>query len=239
MQHPDDATALILAGGLGTRLRPVVPDGQKVVLPVCGRPFLHFLLDRLLEAGFRRAILCAGYRAEKVKQAIGDSYRGLALTYSIEPQPLGTAGALRYALRYVDCAQVAAMNGDSYCEVDWESFREFHRLSKARATILLTEVAEVGRYGRVRVDEKGRVKAFEEKGSSSGAGWINAGIYIMEREFLEAVPEGRPVSLEREIFPQAVGKGLYAFSGGGRFLDIGTPESYAEAQSFFKELKKR
>jgi len=234
MERFRDLTAFILAGGLGTRLASVLGGGQKVVAPVAGRPFLTLLLDRLSEAGLRRAVLCVGHRAEEVRAALGNSYRGMDLVYSAEPRPLGTGGALRYALPHAESDPLLAMNGDSLCEGDLEALWKYHAGKKARATLLLTEVPDTGRYGRVKTDESGRVTAFEEKDAVSGRGWINAGVYIMNREFLTAVPADRTVSLEREIFPAAVGRGLYGYRGGGRFLDIGTPDALEKAQSFFR-----
>ena len=128
---------------------------------------------------------------------------------------------------------VLALNGDSYCQADLLAFWRWHRKQQAEASVLLAQVHDTSRYGKVLLEDEGRVTCFEEKGSSIGPGWINAGIYLLGRRFLQEIPTGREVSLEREIFPAWVGRGLYGYPGGTRFLDIGTPESYAQAEQFF------
>jgi NDP-sugar pyrophosphorylase family protein len=225
--------AVILVGGLGTRLRSLLPDQQKVVAPVAGRPFVFRLLDQLAEAGFQRVILCTGYKAEQVAELIGASYRGLGMTYSPEPAPLGTAGALRHALPAINSDTVLVMNGDSFCEVNLKTLFESHRRGGANATLVVIEVPETRDGGRVTFDDTGAITSFVEKGTSRTAGWMSAGIYLLQRAVLEGIPSGRAVSIEREVFPAWIGRGLQAFRTTGKFLDIGTPESYAVAQQVF------
>ncbi len=227
-----NVTAAILAGGLGTRLSAVVADRQKVVATVRGRPWLATLLDQLVDAGVREAVLCTGHRGEQVTQAFGDRYRELRLRYSQEPEPLGTGGALRLALPMLSGDPVLAMNGDSYCAADLKPFLERHWAWEARATLLLTQVADRRRFGSVDTGPDHAVRGFVEKGGDPGPGWINAGVYLLSREVIAAIPTGRRVSLEHEVFPAWVGKGLFAHPGGGRFLDIGTPADYASAEGF-------
>lgn len=225
--------AAILVGGLGTRLRPVLAGGQKVVAPVAGRPFLSRLLAQLDGAGFRRVVLCAGYRADEVRAAVGGGYGGLRIEVSVEPEPLGTGGALRHALPGLDTDPVLVMNGDSWCEMDLLSFRTFHAQTGSPASIVVREVDDISRSGWVAFLPGGEVTGFVEKGCKGGRGWINAGIYLLGRALLDSIPSGRPVSLEKETFPAWIGRGLRAFPTTGKFLDIGTPESYAAAQHFF------
>jgi NDP-sugar pyrophosphorylase family protein len=222
--------ALILVGGLGTRLRPVLPDHQKVVAPVAGRPFLFRLLDQLVDAGLTRVALCTGYKAEQVAETVGTAYRGLSVSYSREPDALGTAGALRHALSDMPSRTLLAMNGDSYCDVNLRALWDSHCRSQAKATLVVTQVPHTRVGGRVTFDEHGAIISFVEKGTSTESGWMNAGIYMLERLLLETVPTGRPMSIEREVFPAWVGRGLHAFPTTGKFLDIGTPESYTSAQ---------
>ncbi len=229
----DNLTAAILAGGLGTRLRAAVADRQKVVASVAGRPFLMRLLDQLADAGVRRVVICTGYKAGQVAELAGSEYRGMSLRYSPEPGPLGTAGALRLALPLLESDPVLAMNGDSFCETDLRAFWRTHRERKAVGSMVIREVADTSQSGRVSYDANGAVTSFVEKGASAGSGWINAGIYLLGRTILENIPADRPVSLERETFPAWIGRGLYAFPTAGKFLDIGTPESYAAAQKLF------
>jgi NDP-sugar pyrophosphorylase family protein len=230
-------TAAILAGGLGTRLRPAVADRPKALAPVAGRPFITYLLDQL-EADFvRRVVLLTGYRGDQVRQELGERYGRLTLAYSPEPSPLGTGGALRAALPMIDSPTVLALNGDSYCGVDLAAFAASHRRRGAGASLVLTRVDDAGRYGRVETGRGGRVTAFAEKRAGGGPGWVNAGVYRIERRLLEAAPAGRPASLERDWLPAWVAAGEVCGCGSAApFLDIGTPETYAAAAAFFLGL---
>src|SRR5271157_5189407 len=218
-------TAAVLAGGFGTRLRPVVAGRPKVLAPVAGRRFLAYLLDQLADAGFQGVVLCTGYCGEQVRDAFGEQWRKLKLHYSQEPEALGTAGALRYALDCFPSNEVVVLNGDSFCDVDLRALVELHRSRRATATIAVREVSDASRYGAVNIDAADAVSGFVEKGSG-GPGLINAGIYVLDRQFIGAIPCGRQVSLERDCFPQSIGKGLFTHRGGDRFFDIGTPESF-------------
>jgi D,D-heptose 1,7-bisphosphate phosphatase len=221
-------TAAILAGGLGARLRPVLSDRPKVLAPVGGKPFLTYLLDQLRAGGIRKVILCTGYLAGQVKGAIGERYGDLQIHHSEEDQPLGTAGALRLARNVLDSDPVLVLNGDSYCEVDLRAFLEWHRQKKAFGSLVLVHSQDVSRFGRVACGPDGQVLRFGEK-EATGSGWINAGVYLLSQRLLQSIPKGRKVSLELEIFPSWAGKGLFGFAEGKRFVDIGTPKSYAEA----------
>ena len=226
-------TAAILGGGQGTRLRAVVSDRQKVVASVAGRPFLMRLLDQLVEAGLRRVVICTGYKADQVAGIAGREYRGMSLQYSPEQSPLGTAGALRHALPLFESDPVLALNGDSFCQTDLAAFWRTHQERQAASSVVIREVPDTRQSGRVSFDAAGAVTSFVEKGASAGPGWINAGIYLLGRALLESIPTVRPVSLERETFPAWIGRGLTVFPTAGKFLDIGTPESYAAAQEMF------
>lgn len=237
-------TAAILAGGLGTRLRPVVSDRPKVLAMVRGKPFLAYLLDQLVEAGIRRAVLLTGYRAEQVRDVFGHRYRSIRLEYSVEASPLGTAGALRLALPKLfllpltpearGASTVLVMNGDSQCEVDLQKFQAFHERESTDASLVVARASDSSRFGKVEISPDHRVASFFEKHEAGGPGWINAGIYLINRNLVEEVPPDRAVSLEREMFPAWVGrKKLCGFHVGGAFLDIGTPESYVAAEEFF------
>jgi NDP-sugar pyrophosphorylase family protein len=229
-----DVTAAILAGGLGTRLRTVVADRPKVMAPVRGRPYLTYLLDQLVCAGLREVVLLTGYLADYVQATLGESYRGLRLLYSSEPEALGTAGALRWAVPLLQCPTILVLNGDSYCDVSLADFWAFHSGQAADLSLVLALVADSSRYGRVQVAAGERVLGFEEKQAGAGPGWINAGIYLLNSRLLQEIPVGRPVSLEREMFPLwAKSKTCCGFGCTSRFLDIGTPDSYTAAEAFF------
>ena len=222
-------TAIILAGGLGTRLRSVVSDRPKVLAEVGGRPFVVRLLEQLTTAPVKNIVLCTGHLGEQVEATLGTQYQSIPLTYSREESPLGTAGAIRRALPHVQSDPVLVLNGDSYCECDLAALIEFHRTHAARDTLCLRAVEDTSRYGRVGLDSQDRILAFDEKGVS-GRGWINAGIYLLARSTIENIPSGRAVSIERETFPRLLGQGLFGFrTRGTRFIDIGTPDSYAAA----------
>lgn len=221
--------AVILAGGQGTRLRPVIGERQKVMAEVAGRPFIAFLLDHLADVGAQRVILCTGFHAEQLRAELGAVYRTLALEYSHEQQPLGTAGALRHALPLLHSNPVLVLNGDSFFQADLSAFLQFHLARRARASLLLAPVEDAARYGSVQIAPDYRVQTFLEKDRASGPGWINAGVYLLDREWLQQIPTNRPVSIERETFPSWIGREFYAYPTPGRFLDIGTPASFAQA----------
>jgi NDP-sugar pyrophosphorylase family protein len=232
-----DVTAAILAGGLGTRLRSVVADRPKVLAPVGGRPYLTYLLDQLAGAAFREVVLLTGHGADQVRATLGERHADLNVLYSVEPAPLGTGGALRYALPALQSRTILLLNGDSYCDADLGALRRCHQREAADASMVLVRVPDASRFGGVRLAENGRVVRFEEKAAARGDGWINAGVYFLERSLIQAIPPGGQVSLERDLLPWWVrSRRVYGLRCGGRFLDIGTPESYAEAERFFRAL---
>jgi D-glycero-alpha-D-manno-heptose 1-phosphate guanylyltransferase len=232
---PSELPAVILAGGLGTRLRAATGDTPKAIVPVAGRPFLHHVLERLSRAGIRRAICCTGYGAEAVRQAIGDEFAEIAIGYSHEDRPLGTAGALHQSAEQWHCDYALVMNGDTLFDLDLPAFLEWSGEKKdLRACLALAPFPGVERYGSVTTDDSGRVTKFDEKGHRT-SDWINAGIYLIRRALLDSFPPHRPLSLETEIFPALIGGGLYSHRQNGRFLDIGVPEDYAAAQKFVLE----
>lgn len=235
--EPDKhATALILAGGLGSRLQSAFPDRPKVLAPIAGRPFLSYLMDQLISTGFRHVVLCAGYKGEQIKEVFGDTYKGLDIQYSQEQEPLGTGGALRFALPLINAESAFVTNGDSYVNCNLKNYLVWYFENKPPAALLLTHLPDTLRYGQVEVDADSRVLNFEEKGTRQGSGWINAGVYLFNRRLIESIPAGKPISLERDVFPNLISIGLYGFRCKGAFIDIGTPESYAGADDFFKRL---
>jgi NDP-sugar pyrophosphorylase family protein len=236
MNGSTEVTSAILAGGLGTRLRAAVGNCPKVLAPVHDRPYVTYLLDRLADAAFREVVLLTGYRADEVARVLGKRYRGMRLVYSPEPVPLGTGGALRWALPRLASPLVLLMNGDSYCEVDLADFHDFHLRKAADFSLVLAKVDDVSRYGQVRTEGDRRVVRFGEKEPSGTEGWINGGIYLLKRTLIAEILDGRPVSLERELLPEWArgGARVYGYHCGGRFIDIGTPESLAEAEAFFR-----
>lgn len=223
----------ILAGGLGTRLRPAVKDRPKPLAPVAGQPFLAYVLDQVAACGASGVVLCTGHQGEQIRRVFGNCYAGLHLTYSQEGRPQGTAGALRRALPLLTSDPVLVLNGDSFCDAPLSQFLQYHLESEAEATLLLTRVARTGRFGQVHLDALGRILRFEEKGAARGPGWISAGIYLIGWRLLSHLAAAEASSLEREVFPAWIGRALRGYLSQGAFLDIGTPEDYADAQEFF------
>jgi mannose-1-phosphate guanylyltransferase len=223
--------ALILAGGEGTRLRPLTYTTPKPVMPLAGRPFLSFMLDWLREHGVDEVILSCGFMSEGVKRVLGDIYDGMRLRYVIEEQPLGTAGPVRLALdEGVLEDRLLILNGDVLTDIDLSLELAEHERSGARATLALYPVEDTASYGVVLTDDEGRVLQFIEKAEGEPpTNRINAGAYVIEREVIETIPAGRAVSFERAVFPALVGNGLHGYAAAGYWIDIGTPERYLEA----------
>ena len=224
--------ALILAGGLGTRLASVVRDRAKPVADVDGRPFLAYILAHVAKLKeVRRAILCVGHLADSVESAFGPRFGRLALAYSREERPLGTGGALRLAITRMGLrAPLLAMNGDTWFPVALDRLVGFHRTERPAATLAVARVPDSARFGAVRISGT-RVDGFDEKGEA-GPGWINGGIYILGTGALDRVKRAPAAfSLEREVLPALAQAGrLAAYRSRSRFIDIGIPEDYARAR---------
>jgi len=222
-----------LAGGLGTRIRPLFPNRPKALIPVRGKPFLEHQLQFLATQGFHNFIFCLGYLAEQIMDHFGDGTKwGIRIEYSVEESPLGTAGALRFAASFFQETSLI-LNGDTYLNADFRALIAYHREQAKRkgaiGTLALVKVEDTSRYGRVVMDEDGRVIELQEKALFlHKAGFINAGVYVFEPYLLNYIPSGLPVSLEKETFPAllAAGEKLYGFPVKGTFVDIGTPEGY-------------
>jgi len=232
----ENLTAVILAGGRGTRLRSAVADRPKVLAPVGGRPFLTYLLDLWERAGGRRVVLCTGFMADQVREALGESYRTLSLCYSVEHEPLGTAGALRLALNCRVSDPMLVFNGDSFIKADLLDFYQWFTAAEREAGLILTRVPDAGRFGKVQWEEDGLIRHFEEKHPEAGVGWINAGVYLLTHRALRDIPPGRFYSLERQLFPRLANHSLFGYPCPGAFIDIGTPDSWRMAQQFFGEI---
>jgi D-glycero-alpha-D-manno-heptose 1-phosphate guanylyltransferase len=232
----DDVKAVLLVGGLGTRLRSVVPSVPKVLASVGKGAFLGLLVEQLRSQGIRRLVMCTGYLADQVEGEFGDGRAlDLAIEYSKEEQPLGTAGAVKRAEHYLrDVPDFFVMNGDSFLEIDFCNLMEFHRSCDAMATLAVLRVGDTSRYGTVQV-EGDRVKGFAEKTGSDLPGLVNGGVYVFKHSVLQYIPE-HPASLERDVFPALLEYGVYAQEQRGMFIDIGTPADYARAQQLCDSL---
>jgi NDP-sugar pyrophosphorylase family protein len=216
-------TAVILAGGIGSRLSSLIADRPKPLASVRGRPFIEYLFDQLVAAHVNDAVICTGHMAAMIEDAFGQNYGPLQLRYSVERQAMGTGGALKLALPMLRSDPVLVLNGDSHCNVDLHAFLAFHRHARAEASIALSFERDARRFGSVHLDYEGRIERFE----------INAGIYLLSQRLINTMSTGKQISIEREVFPLWCGRGLYGFRSAARLIDIGTPESYAEAQLTF------
>jgi mannose-1-phosphate guanylyltransferase len=223
--------ALVLAGGEGTRLRPLTLTLAKPVMPLAGRPLLTFMLDWLHRHGVDDVLLSCGYRSHDVERVLGHEHRGMRLRYVVEDEPLGTAGPLRLAAdEGVLAERVLVLNGDCLTDIDLTAEIAQHEETGAVATLALVAVDDTSSYGVVPTRENGEVEAFLEKQPGPApTNRINAGAYVLEREVVDRVPAGRAVSIEREVFPELVDNGLYGFDADDYWIDIGTPERYLEA----------
>jgi D-glycero-alpha-D-manno-heptose 1-phosphate guanylyltransferase len=225
-----------LAGGFGTRLRSVIGEIPKPIAKVNGRPFLSYIFDQLINSGFNSAIICIGYNGNLIRELFGSHYKSLELIYSQENEPLGTAGALRLMMNEVSATRILVLNGDSYCGINLNKF--IHDIDKAgkKNGIALTWVANANRYGQVKVNNSNHVVEFLEKNNTNESSLINVGIYLFRTQIFEKLPESKEISLEREVLPNLIHDGLYAYVCNEEFIDIGVPESYMEAGNFFNKL---
>jgi len=223
--------AVILAGGEGTRLRPLTSTVPKPVVPLVDRPFVAFMLEWLGRHGVDDVIMSCGFLASGVRNVLGDgSAYGLRLRYVEEPRPLGTGGAVKYAESLLD-ERFLMLNGDVLTDIDLNAQIAAHELSGARGTLALTPVEDPSNYGLVRLDEHGAVTEFVEKPSADQIDTrnISAGAYVLEREVLSLLEPEQPASIERDVFPRLVGHGLHGYVSEAYWLDIGTPERYLQA----------
>ena len=231
--------ALILTGGLGTRLRPLTLHTPKPLLPISNAPYLRYPIAALRRAEVRDIILCSSNDpapyAELVRQ---EKKAGTRVFCSKEKDKLGTGGAIKNAEAFLKSAPFFAMNGDLLTDLDFSKMLKFHRSKKSALTLALIPVADPSQYGLVKTDSNSRVEAFIEKPSASedqhkGKALINGGMYLMEREVLDLIPENSACSLERDIFPEMIRRGrpVYGFiaEASTYWLDIGTPEKYHKA----------
>src|SRR5689334_23545761 len=225
--------AILLAGGKGTRLRPLTIHTPKPIVPIFDRPFLHYQLDLLKQVPeIDEVILSLNYQPRRIEEIFGDgSESGLAIGYVVEPAPLGTGGAVRYAGESLHDS-VVVFNGDVLTQVDLGAVIALHRERKARATIVLTPVDNPSAYGLVESDAEGNIRRFLEKPKPDEitTNHINAGIYVLEPETFDRIPSDVSWSIERSYFPSLIERGetFVAYLYDGYWIDIGTPEKYVQ-----------
>ena len=236
--------AIVLVGGEGTRLRPLTNSTPKPALTLVDRPFLAYMIEWLAGHGVTEVVLACGFRPDVLREALaGEEERaGVEIRYVVEPEPLGTAGAIRFAADALGDAlddRFLALNGDVLTDLDLSALLRAHEERSARATIALHPVEDSSPFGLVRSGEGGEVLAFLEKTGEQEPGEINAGMYVIERSVLDLIPAGENVSIEREVFPRLVGDGLHGLRLDGYWMDIGTPQRYLQASWDILEARVR
>ena len=231
---------IILAGGLGTRLREVVSDLPKPMVSINGKPFLDLILSLLNRCGsIERVILAVGYMADKIIERYEDSSEySFEFLFSVEEKLLGTGGAIKNALKYTETDNVLVLNGDSYVDIDFYDLLKKHSQINAEMTIVLKELENTNRYGSVKIDENNKITCFEEKKTGVSKGYVNAGIYLIKRSLFDSIKEQVVISLEKELLPVFIKKNVFGYIGKGKFIDIGIPETYRIADKYLhKEVK--
>jgi D-glycero-alpha-D-manno-heptose 1-phosphate guanylyltransferase len=228
--------AIVLAGGFGTRLRERVPNLPKPMAPVAGFPFLKYILDRLILGGIEEIILSVGYRADAIISYFGNSYRNISITYAVEPAPLGTGGAIIYALKNHVDKEILVVNGDTLVDIDYSHFIYWYHEQPKSVAIILKEMEDVSRYGSVIVSN-GVVSGFVEKGKI-GSGLINAGVYLLSTDVFNTFGLVGPFSFERDLLQAHCAElSPRAFITNAYFIDIGIPSDYERAQFELPKLQ--
>ncbi len=221
---------IVLAGGLGTRLRPLVHDVPKPLALVSGKPFLEWVLQGLADQGMRRCILATGYMADKIQARLGPTFLDMEMVYSVEAEPLGTGGAIALAARHLSGTAAHVVNGDTFLRYSPHGLEQIAKRHNAIG-IALARVDDVSRYGAVQLDGE-HVRGFSEKGKTGG-GWINAGCYFLDQSALDAMPDGKFSFEEHILQPYAAAGRVVAVTETSGFIDIGIPEDYLRAQQRF------
>lgn len=225
---------LILCGGAGTRLRNAVNNCPKPMAMINAKPFLDILIEYFSSFGFRRFILCAGYMSEIIREHYENADTTYEIVISEETEALGTAGSIRNAEQYIRSDLFIAANGDSFCNADLIEFHKDHSARNALMSMVVTETKNASDYGSVFLDNNRRIIGFAEKDREKGRGYINAGIYLFNKKMLNYIPAKTKYSLEYELFPKLIDKGIYGFISGNELIDIGTPERLVKARDFFE-----
>jgi NDP-sugar pyrophosphorylase family protein len=229
---------IILAGGLGSRLRGVVPDRPKILAPIDDRPFIDYLIGWLMGQGIRRLVFSLGYKAEMIQAYLDvNTNPAVEIKSVVEPEPLGTAGGLILACSAIDSDPVLVLNGDSLIDIDLSAFLAAHRSKGADVSIVTVQVPDGSRFGNLEIDADDYVRAFREKDPSGDGqtGWINAGIYAFSASALEDLKQLRRGSLEHDFFALRPDRFLYAYPSHGKFIDIGSPESFSHAGDWVRD----
>jgi NDP-sugar pyrophosphorylase family protein len=220
-----DLDVLILCGGMGTRLKQVLKDNPKPMVQIHGRPFLDILVQHVSSFGFRRFILCTGFKSEVIEQYFQNKNDDNTYIISNEPEALGTGGGIKYAESLISNSPFLVLNGDSICRANLKEFVNFHKSNNASVSLTLTKKDDMEEYGTVTINDNNDVTAFMEKlNQVSGPGLVNAGIYLFEKKILTTFEALQKISLEHEVLPSLIGQGMVGFVTDQHLYDIGTPE---------------
>lgn len=231
--------AIILAGGLGTRLRSVISEIPKPMAEVNGKPFLHYLFKYLNHFDYSRVILSVGFKSEIIEKYFDSEYLGMEIIYSHEKEPLGTGGGINNALKSAITDHPLILNGDTFFDIDLEEFRKGHMEMQAECSLALRNVENASRYGTVKTDAQNRIVNFMEKGEETAeTGYINGGIYLLNKSIFERTDFPQKFSLEKDYFEKYYRDQKFCgFKYKGYFIDIGIPDDYHKAQNDFKGFK--
>ncbi len=232
--NPEYIDVVVLCGGLGTRLKKVVSDRPKVMAEVNNKPFLEILIDYIAVFGFRRFVMCVGYMKEKIREHF-ERRKDVEILFSAEEELLGTAGAIKNAEKFIRSNPFLVVNGDSFCRINVKGFLDFHITKKAYASIALVLPEKDADYGVVAIGDDQRILSFNEKREPDTGGFINAGMYFFNRDILKLIPENITYSLEYNLFPHIIDKGIYGYVTGEKLIDIGTPERYRKAEEILNK----
>ena len=223
--------AIILAGGFGTRLQHIVNKLPKPMAPINGTPFLSFLMKKLAKAGIKHIILSTGYLHEKIESFYKNSFEGMDITYAQEIEPLGTGGAILYALEKTTTDNLLILNGDTLFDINFEYFDTFYHSHQTTLAVSLRKVEDISRYGSVSINNHNKIFFFTEKNQKSGEGLINGGIYLLNKNWLNNLNLLKTFSFEKEVLEKLFNEyEFYGLTFENYFIDIGIPEDYERAQ---------
>ena len=229
--------AIILAGGLGSRLGTLVKNVPKPLLKVNNKPFVLKIVERLINQGIDNIIFCLGYKSQKLLNFFGDGSKwGISFSYVVENKLMGTAGAVRGAYEEISETNVFVLNGDSFCYFDIPKLLTQHVSSNADITLTVLKVDDPARYGVISFDKHRKVNKFIEKNmfNKNNANYINAGVYVIKKQLIKKIDKKNPISFEKDFIPNNLDKNIRAFIlKNDKFIDIGTPNSYNNADAFF------
>lgn len=229
--------AIVLAGGMGTRLRDTIGDIPKPMALVNGKPFLEYVLDYLYDQMVDHVVLSVGYKHELIRDYFHNKYKSINIHYAVESEPLGTGGAITHALKHISGMKTLVFNGDTLFRINLDRLFEFHFSKSAEISMVLRKLDDVSRYGSVERDDNHRITGFCEKGEKTGEGMINGGVYLINKKFFDKHPFPEKFSIEKDCFEKLYKEvPFYGIICRQYFIDIGVPDDYVKAQDDFKRF---